>query len=395
MSIGWHRRNWGMWRARSVLAAVVIVLAPFAHAQQTTIEGPNPAFQTLYTTALAQLAANRPIAAQLSLRRAFRHATSADQQALLQAAYAHAAEANPWTLNFGVNLAPTSNFNGGAAAEFFALGDILLAFPAAALALSGTEVSAHAEVSYRLSKGPLGVTVLGLSIYGRSYVPSPAARAAVPNVTGSDYALLTGDLALRRQWIMQEGLGPTTLSLHLGRSDYGRAPLYRSVKLAMTQDYLLPKGLFSLGVSYEDQDSQSTARADAQIYDGKLAYASRAANGTLWKWTLGARKTFSPLRSDIFHDLQASLQISPAWRILGAAPTLSLGLGHKHYDNFILSFDGRRDQMASLGLGLTFENIAVMGFSPVLTLTSTRTQSNIARYETTETRATFGLQSRF
>lgn len=355
----------------------------------------SPEFVAALTRAAELLVAGRPMAAQWWVRRAFRHARGPADEAILREAYATAADANPITLNVWANVAPTDNVNNGAESEFFSLGDILLVFDPASQALSGTEYAASVAFSYRLAESDRAATSLGVNLYGRTYTLSSAAQAAAPDVSGSDYALVMGEVFLRQQMFLGQDLGLTTLSLHRGQIDYGGEPLYRYAKVAVAQDFRLGQGAMSIGFGLEDQVGQRIDRADAQVYDGRISYAQTDRNGALWRWTLSGRKTDSDLSTDSFDELQGGVSVSPAWRLLGTAPTFSLELGGKQFDEFVLSFDGRRDRFASLGASLLFEQVAVMGFSPVLTVSGTRTQSNIARYDTAEFRASLGFQSRF
>ncbi|TAG16158.1 MAG: DUF560 domain-containing protein, partial [Rhodobacterales bacterium] len=189
--------------------------------------------------------------------------------------------------------------------------------------------------------------------------------------------------------------GPTSLSVSVGRVEQGREPLYRYHKISVSQDFLLQRGLLSLGASFEDQTTQSTSRADAKVVETRAAVLWQAPNGGLWRGTLVSRKTRSFLTTETFDEVQASASLTPSWRILGTVPTVTLGLGSKDFDDFILSFDGRRDRIASLGLSLRLDTISFMGFSPVLNISGTRTRSNIARYDIDEVKANLGLQSQF
>jgi hypothetical protein len=355
----------------------------------------SPAFLAALTRAAELLAEDRPVAAQWQLRRAFRHARGPADEAILREAFAIVRDANPVTLNVWASVAPTDNINNGAESEFFTLGDIRLAFDPASQALAGTEYAASVELGYRLAKSDSASTSLGVNLYGRTYTLSSAAEAAAPEVSGSDYALALGEVMLRQQVFLGEDLGLTTLSLHLGRVEFGQAPLYRYSRVAAVQDLRFGPGALSIGVGYEDQVSQTADRSDALLYDGRVSYAQFDRSGALWRWTLSGRKTDSSQRLDRFDEMQGSVSVSPNWRLLGTAPTLWVDVGGKRYSEFVLSFDGRRDEFARLGVALVFEEAAVMGFSPVLTVTGTQTRSNIARYDTSEIRAGLGIQSRF
>ncbi|TAG15132.1 MAG: hypothetical protein EAZ40_13855, partial [Rhodobacterales bacterium] len=137
---------------------------------------------------MTRLEEGRPVAAQWWLRRAFQHAKTEEERAALRLAYQRSEDANPLTLSFGFNVAPSSNINNGTNQADFWLGDIQLIFGPGSRALSGTEVSGYIDMAYRLSGGPRHDTNLNLWLYGRSYRLSSESQATVPDVSGSDYA---------------------------------------------------------------------------------------------------------------------------------------------------------------------------------------------------------------
>jgi hypothetical protein len=78
--------------------------------------------------------------------------------------------------------------------------------------------------------------------------------------------------------------------------------------------------------------------------------------------------------------------LSPEWRLGG----LFRDDGRlADYDSFTLGFanvTGRReDRSLCLAMDLSFDDLSVMGFAPVLSLRHRKTQANIRRYQTTIT----------
>jgi Surface lipoprotein assembly modifier len=390
----------GSRRYQRTLRAVIcgaLATAWFGLVPLSAQDAPSPDYQRLFSVALARLEEGRPVAAQWWLRRAFRHAQTDAERALLRTAFRRIADANPLRLSFGGSVTPTSNINGGSAQDYFTLEGLpfLFEIPPDGRALSGTEFAGYLDLSYRLARGPKYKTSLDLYLYGRTYRLSSEAQAEAPLVSGSDFAYFSGDLALRHRWIMLDGLGPTSVSASLGRVDHGGEPLYRYHRVVANQEFRWRRVLLSLGASYEDQETQSTERLDAKVVETRAAFSLKTAKGGLWRVTLMDRRTRSLLASDTFQEMQAGVSMTPSWRVYGVVPTLTLGLGAKDYDDFILSLDGRRDRSVSIGLSLTLDNVSVMGFSPVLNLSRTRTRSNVAQYDTKAVEVKLGLQSQF
>ncbi|MDZ7906657.1 MAG: hypothetical protein U5N55_13505 [Cypionkella sp.] len=177
---------------------------------------------------------------------------------------------------------------------------------------------------------------------------------------------------------------------------YGQSPLYDYTKIIATQNFAFgqTKTLAMTGV-YEDQTSQSTTRADAQVFDIIANFQMETANDALWTWSITARKNASQLVTDTFYDTGLQASYSPPWHIIHVKPTFSAGIGYKSYDDFILSLDGRRDRYSWAGLGMVFDKVSAFGFSPEVQLTHKRTRSNVARYDTSELKIAVGVKSQF
>lgn len=382
------------------MAAIVVALCaahPPAHAETAARGDPaQTVFDSIFATAVTQLTQGRPVAAQVSLRRAYRHAQTPAHHALLREAFRIAAQDSPLTLTFGASIAPSSNINGGAMDEYFYLGDYRFAFGPSSRALSGIEYTANAKLRYRLGKTARGSTSFGINLYGRSYSLSAQSQALVPTASGRDYALGSAEISLRHVATWAQSPNINTFELHLGRVSYGGDPLYAYQKISLGHEVPLSmrQRLVLMG-SAEWQHSNSTARADAKVIDVSATYQTSRSDGTQWTLTAAARSNASDLQTDTFNDVTLSATYGPAWQMLRAKPVFSVSFGHKTYDEFILSLDGRRDSYGSLGLSLMFQDIAWFGFSPVLSLSQRRTLSNVARYDTAEMRVNLALQSRF
>ena len=56
---------------------------------------------------------------------------------------------------------------------------------------------------------------------------------------------------------------------------------------------------------------------------------------------------------------------------------------------------GRQDRTATVGVDVVFQDLSVLGYAPRISVTATKTQSNISRFVTQEIGITFGIQSKF
>jgi hypothetical protein len=107
----------------------------------------------------------------------------------------------------------------------------------------------------------------------------------------------------------------------------------------------------------------------------------------------------SGFQNSTYDAARISLKLSPDWRLGGAAVSFGATAGLRDYESFTLGFanvtGGREDQSLGLSMDLSFEDLSVMGFAPVLSLRHGKTQSNISRYQTTTTGVSLGISSVF
>ncbi len=151
----------------------------------------------------------------------------------------------------------------------------------------------------------------------------------------------------------------------------------------------------TLLASVETQTSLDVAQPDANVYNIQAIYSKQLVNMDTVRFTLGSRLNDATFDTNTFTDHSATIGFDLAKPVWGARLSGSLGVGAKAYDEFSLSLDGRRDQYVTLGSTAIMENVSYFGFSPSLSLSATKTASNVTRFSTLEITGRLGIESNF
>lgn len=330
------------------------------------------------------------------LRRAANNVETDDEAQLVRQEFDAIRDANPLSARFGFSVAPSNNINGGSKEAFFTLGDIVFEFGPKSRALSGIEYSGYADLSYRLSRGENHITKAMVYLHGRTYSLSPSSQATVPDVSGSDYAYAVAELSLNHRQMLFDGLGPTGVSVSVGQIWQAGSPLWRYSEFSLSQNFSIGQNASALiRASIENRAALDSIQSDTTIYDLQGIYAVRLGNQDTLRLTLGYRFNDALDVSYTYSDISASVNYDLRRPILGTDLSFEIGGGYKNYDEFLLSLDGRRDTYVTVGTTAVLERISYFGFSPMVTISATRTFSNVARYSMLEVQGSFGIQSNF
>ena len=336
--------------------------------------------------------------AQWWLRRAANHAQTPQDTDTVRAEFQRIRQANPLTAQLGLSIAPSDNINNGSEQNFFTLEGIDFEFtlPPGSLPLSGVEYAGEVKLSYQLSRSATQMTSIDAYFYGRTYTLTRAAQATVPDIVGNDYALALAEVSLNHSRFLFDGLGPTTVSAHLGRVWFSGDPLWDYQKLSVAQAFRVRDAdVLTLTAAVQDQQAQSDLQPDTVLYDLSAAYATPLANGDVLELTLAAQLNDAATETDTFTDYSAFADYRFNAPVLGARWGVSFGVGYTNYDEFTLSLDGRRDTYASLGATAVLGEISYFGFSPSISVTARRTVSNVTQFTSSQIEARIGIQSTF
>jgi hypothetical protein len=330
------------------------------------------------------------------LRVAANHAKTADAKAMVGQEFQAIRQQNPLSIQLSFSAAPSSNINGGSEDAFFYLGDQKFLFSPDRLALSGIEFSGDVNVSYRLSQSKNHNTSLGAYLYGRTYSLSSESQATVTNISGSDYALTLAEVSLSHRQILFDGLGPTGVSFHTGQIWYGGSPLWRHNRIAFSQDFLInQKSSATIQAFVERQTALDQNQSDAKLYNLKGIYARRLPNNDILRISSGLTVNDAIKETYAYRSYNAAVTYQIHKPVLDMGVSFSLSVGTKQYDEFSLSLNGRRDDYVAAGASFVFQKLSYFGFSPNLSISASKTKSNVSQFSNIKVQGRLGIQSTF
>ncbi len=332
------------------------------------------------------------------LRRAANNARTDEEFSNIRREFQNIRQNNPLSVWVNFSAAPSDNINNGSEDEFFQLEGLpfLFSLPPDQRALSGIEYAGDVQLSYRLIDGPRQRTSIGAYAYGRTFSLSKDTQDKVPDLKGSDFALALIDLSVTHERLIFDQVGPSSVALNVGTSRYSGKPLWDYWKVTLRQGFGLGDyGTFSLLASFQDQTARLDSQRDTEIIELTGRYAKSLANGDQLQLSLTGRLNDTSDVETTYEEYQASIDYNIDQPVFGADWAFNGGVGHVNYDEFTLSLDGRRDNYVSLGGTVTFSEISYFGFSPSLSITAKRTESDVSQFTSSQVQGRLGIQSNF
>ena len=363
-----------------------------AHALSRT---PVERYEAARVTALAAARAGQFTRAQFWLRRALIDApTEAERERTTRDA-ADVARRNPLALRFSFSVVPSNNVNGGAEDETLTapgLPDGTLS--ADALALEGIRASLRLGVTWRLAESPAARTSASLDYSASRVRIDPEEEAGVPD---SAFAtdLWTAALAHERR------LGPGTAGARLafGSYDYGGEDYYDFRRLTLSYGWAIrPDTALQTVVQREWQDYESEGigeimkTAVSGTLSRRLGNGDRVSGGLSFEDSLGDSVNYTYTDRGLSVGYDFGRPIGPL------QVGLSAGMNWTDYDDYILIFPvdgGREDRTIRYGATIGLPDAQFAGFYPSMSISGSRTESNISRFTRSTLSVGFNLVSTF
>lgn len=359
-------------------------------------------YEVARNTAKAALDAGRPMLAQYWLRKSFDVAPDGKAKAASGRDLSFVRNRTPWRLSFDMEAGPSDNLNGGAESSVFRIGDLVLGgLSNGAVAVSGSRVSLRLQAERALPGSERAQTVLSFSGETVRNRIDAASRVAAGSLTSRDLDRSRLSFGVRRDMILGNRATPTSFSLEIGHNWAGGAALGPSLTLgAQTAIARSAAGNLWLAGSIERSwDAGNPSGSDlftlSLIGERPLGDAGHISLGLALE---GARADHVNATYDA---AKLSLKVNPGWQISGVGLSFGADAGMRDYDRFSLIGNavevtgGRQDRSVGLSMDLSFDDLGVMGFAPVLSLRHGNTRSNISRYETKTTGISIGISSMF
>ncbi len=365
---------------------------------------PAQKYSSALVMAQALASAGQRTRAQLWLRRAVQHAPNDALAARAKRDFRYVQQRNPWRTDLSFTLAPNSNINNGSARDTsflnYRISEILFGQPVeysldgAAQALSGLEFGGGLRTRYRFDQSATHAQDLTFSADYRSFALSDGAKAQAPGVSGSDFAYGTVSVGYAFEARNLEGKGTFALGADLGQSWYGGARYASFHRLRAAQTFHRETGSqVRLSADHEWQTGQATN--DVDTLRGTAAWIGRRPNGNQVLVSFGLGAASSPNADSEYTGATVQTALALARPVMGAAVQFGLGLEFRDYDTSRHDPSGREDAKIAADVTATFKSIDYYGFNPSVTLSASRTDSNIGLFDTTRFGVSLGIRSAF
>lgn len=334
------------------------------------------------------------------LRRALNNANDNAAQTAVHNDFAQVRRDNPLTVQLSFSAAPNNNINNGSSSEtsvfYFAGIPLLGVLTPDARALSGTEVSGSVDLSYRISQASDRATDISLTLFARTFELSPQTRRVAPSVKSSDYSFGLAEVSLTHARNFAAFSGPTTFKLTLGENWYGGDPFtqYGRATLGQGLNFSENTGV-DLSLGFEHQVSIRDGGVESQIYTLGADVNHRFGNSDLLGLGLQLAQTNSDNPTAENTSVRASASYTFAKPILGMQVSLNMAAEQRDFDLSVYAVDGRHDLTLSAGARVVFLNASYFGFSPSLSLETSKTNSNVGVFNRESVALRFGVQSAF
>lgn len=386
-----------------------LILLAYAHRLQGNMDAARTAARAAwrhgtqdyerYAAAIAMAQAlskdNQKSRAQLWLRRAAHVAPTEALRARAVRDYSFVRLTNPWSVNLRFGVSPSDNINNAPKDNTIALANGAVLVNRASVPLEGFEVRTGADIRYNFNISQTKRNFAQLS-WDQAWVV--LTDNDVPEgVSASDFSYTKLEATIGQDWQASAEAARRTVSLSYGKIWYGGEYLSNKVTARYRQTHRLGEtqtlSLYgSLGYTHRlDKDQRSGTSATLgtvwtqQLEDGAVLSLNAE---------VGLTDTDSRLLDHEALGIGATYVL--AAQPLGAVTSFSVNGKFRRYDAAgVYGPDARADDGLSVSTSLFFKDFDTYGFAPKLTLSASRTDSNVPQFETENIGLSIGYQSVF
>lgn len=363
---------------------------------------PEQRFQAARLTALVAYNQGRYATAQWWLRRAAHNAPTEERKARSVAEFNSVRAKNPLRLKLQFSVVPSDNVNNGSSGQYNIIDGVpyVGVLSADAQALSGVVSEGSGEASYRFRQTAHSETHVGARLKLRQVDLSAEARAEFADTTVPDFNTQRLEFTLRHVIKARSGGQRFTLDGALGRQWSGNVEPYSYARLSF--GHLKALGAKSVLDSALTAERRSIAPGQTRP-DHTYSLRSGLTYGLANADTVSAMAYISAYETEIEGRGSTTLggQVSyTLGRALGPVNvSASLGYQASTFPGYTIATivvpGGRKDKSVFAEVQMTFSNTSYAGFAPLISLRKQRTQSNVSRFDASETAVTLGLRSTF
>ncbi|MBB3993541.1 hypothetical protein GGR95_001172 [Sulfitobacter undariae] len=354
--------------------------------------------------------------AQLWLRRAGQVAPSKAHEARAAQDFRYVQQRNPWQTNLSFTLQPSSNINNGSSRDSSSLYYVLdpifggneLTLGAASKALSGLETGFNVQSRYRFFQTERTAHDLRMGLSYRTYQLSSSSKKDLAaedadrigrgqsplGLEGSDFAFGTVQLGYGFKKMREDQRGEFSATADIGQSFYGGARYNSFLRASVGQSYYLnPQSKLSFGLNADIRNAQRGSDQEKLTLSAGLSKKLADQNGLYLG--ISASALASDTASYEYEEVSLRSGYLLGREVMGTSLQFGLSTSFRNYDVSPHDKSGRQDFQISADLTATFKNIDYMGFNPKVSLSASKTDSNIGLYDVNTMGLSIGIASSF
>lgn len=358
--------------------------------------------------------------AQFWLRRAAHVAPTPAHAARAAQDFKHVQRRNPWQTYLSFTLAPNSNINNGSARDTTSLGFEALdpfsgggivegaVLGAASKALSGIETGFDVQSRFRFKQTERTAHDLRVQLSYRTYQLSSSSKDDLAeqdaervatggdplNVKGSDFAYGVVQLGYGYKKLRKDRRGEFSLSADLGQSFYGGSRYNSYLRTTLGQSYYLNKTTkLNFGLSSNLRNAQ--VGSDQHLLSLSAGMSRKLANGDGLYIGASLSTVNSETKQLEYDEVRLRSGYVLGREVMGTALQFGISTSFRDYDYSPHALSGRQDFQIRGEVTATFKKFDYLGFNPTLSLTASKTNSNIGLYDVNRVGLSVGIASAF
>lgn len=332
---------------------------------------------------------------QFWLRRALQAAPDDAADAEARRAYRAVQRSNPWRVELGFGIAPSSNINNGTAAETVRLFGLDFQVSRTAQALSGLEIFTRAQFSRRLFFGKQHRTEFVFSSQFQRYWLSRESRRNAPDLDAKQLSYEDLSIGLSHQHLLNENV---KIDGVVGLTRSRRAGTTYSDQLEFGSKFTFPlkRGTALVAVAELTQEWLNTSDREDTVsgISGVLGLRQVLSKHVVWG-NVEVKRVQSDRDSLSYRLNTVTLGLALRESVFGAQLAGSIDIGRRRYSSPWRSGAERNDDVSSAKMSAVFTELEQYGFSPRLDLFAQRRSSSIDFYDQNALGMRLGIQSTF
>ena len=315
---------------------------------------------------------------------------------------------NPLSVDLRFGITPSTNVNSGTSNDLGNLfnfrdeegNEALFDFSEDGEALSGWEITARTNLSYRIRTDAMSATFLTFDANARAVRLTQNSRDRIANdpsstLTEEDLSSGSASIGVRHRFVLAPDVGLTTASLSFTQSWSGGDRSRRFLTTSLSHTYTLPNTDRLTLSGFSQQQERLSTGDRVQVFDVGANYSRNFEDFGNISFGFGLRDSAAEDAREDFDSVRYSLSFSPEDAFYGVNFGFSLSYEERSFDFDPLARRERDDEITTLSARAVFSDIEFFGFQPVVTAERTAQESTSALFDRDFTSIGFDIVSAF